>query len=63
MELKPVSECPKILNKAYFVYDRFEGFNVATCWKDNWRVCINSESDFDLFNVTHYAELPPSPFA
>ena len=63
MNLKPISECPKIVNKEYLVYDANDGFAVATCWKDEWRVCVNSELDFYLSNVTHFAELPPNPLA
>jgi hypothetical protein len=69
MILKPISECPKVVNKNYLVFDKNDGFAIATCWcqphgewwREWWRVAANSEVDFPLDNVTHYAELPETP--
>jgi len=67
MNLVPVYKFGTLnTNKDYFVYDAHEGFAVARPYINSgdidWTICLNSEQ-YNLFHVTHVAELPPNPHA
>ncbi len=60
--MNTISEKPP-LNKELLVYDFRNGWGVAILRNYGWRLCVDSDDDFSLEEVTHWMELPPNPHA
>lgn len=62
--INPISKTPPT-NKELLVYDKHDGWTVASLYSYGWEICVHnhSENSFSLQNVTHWMELPPNPLA